>query len=92
MQIILQEHKNISNYPVPYKCHCIAIVSLLFFLGSSASRTYNLKSSDICDVCGTECVFCKTVDSWDDNEEFNSATSPGLSLFWFCSVLLLVIF
>lgn len=59
---------------------------------SSASRTYNLKSSDICDVCGTECVFCKTVDSWDDNEEFNSATSPGLSLFWFCSVLLLVIF
>ncbi|XP_040205894.1 CD109 antigen-like [Rana temporaria] len=59
---------------------------------SSASRTYNLKSTDICDVCGTECVFCKTDDSWDDHEEFNSATSPGLSFFWFCSVLLLVIF
>ncbi|KAM5165172.1 CD109 antigen-like [Mantella aurantiaca] len=59
---------------------------------SSASRTYNLKSADICDLCGTDCAFCNANNPWNMYEPYNSATSSGFSFFWYCSILLLYIF
>ncbi|KAM9316600.1 CD109 antigen-like [Gastrophryne carolinensis] len=46
-----------------------------------ASRIYNSKSSNLCDVCGSDCDFCK-VDRLDTTEEgSNSGAFPEMSLF-----------
>ncbi|XP_072264625.1 CD109 antigen-like [Pyxicephalus adspersus] len=58
---------------------------------SSASRTYTLKSTDICGVCA-DCAPCKSHYYGDTYEEYNSASSAGLSLFLFCSFVMFYIF